>query len=94
MEHTAESIRVDSDAWLLFVKVCFAVALGSMLVGIAVMPIDLWMRGYMVMGTLFLTGATMTLSKTVRDQHEARTLIHQLAEARTKKLLKECGVEE
>ena len=36
------------------------------------------------MGTLFLTGATMTLAKTIRDQHEARTLIHRLADARTK----------
>lgn len=94
MDAPIESLRVDSDAWLFFVKACFAVALASMLVGIAVMPIDLWMRGYMVMGTLFLTGATMTLAKTIRDQHEARTLIHRLAEARTKKLLKEYGVEE
>ena len=46
MDTPNESLRVDSDAWRWFVKACFAVALGSMLLGIAVMPIDLWMRGY------------------------------------------------
>ncbi len=65
-----------------------------MLFGIVMMgEVPIWMRGYLVLGTLFLTGATFTLAKTLRDQFEAGKLINQLAQARTEKLLKEYGIE-
>ncbi len=86
---SVESIRLDSPAWLFFVKASFVCALGGMVFGLIVMPVEIWMRGYMVLGTLFLTGSTFTLSKTLRDQFEASKLINKLAEARTEKLLKE-----
>ena len=57
--------------------------------GVAVMPVEIWMRGYMILGTLFLVGSTFTLSKTMRDEFEASKLINKLAQARTEKLLKE-----
>jgi hypothetical protein len=88
MENT-ESIRLDSPSWVFFVKVSFALALCGMVFGVAVMPVEIWMRGYMILGTLFLTGATFTLSKTLRDQFEGGKWINKLAEARTEKLLKE-----
>ncbi|HUP92963.1 MAG TPA: YiaA/YiaB family inner membrane protein [Solimonas sp.] len=89
-----DSMRFDSPGWIFFVKTSFAAALGGMLFGLVVMPVEVWMRGYMVLGTLFLTGATFTLAKTLRDQFEAGKLINKLAEARTQKLLKEYGVEQ
>ena len=89
-----ESTRLDSPGWIFFVKVSFAAALGGMLFGLTVMPVDLWMRGYMVLGTFFLTGATFTLAKTLRDQFEGSKLINKLAQARTEKLLKDYGVEQ
>ena len=90
---SSEAIRLDSPGWIFFVKVSFACALGGMVFGVAVMPVEIWMRGYMILGTLFLTGATFTLSKTLRDQFEASKLINKLAQARTEKLLKEYGQE-
>lgn len=85
-----ESIRLDSPAWLLFVKVSFGCALAGMLFGVVMMGnVELWIRGYLVLGTLFLVGSTFTLSKTLRDQFEGSKLINKLAEARTEKLLKE-----
>ncbi|MES0873844.1 YiaA/YiaB family inner membrane protein [Sinimarinibacterium thermocellulolyticum] len=94
MENQYDSTRLDSPAWVFFVKVSFACALGGMLFGIVMMgEVPIWMRGYLVLGTLFLTGATFTLAKTLRDQFEAGKLINQLAQARTEKLLKEYGVE-
>jgi len=84
-----EAIRLDSPGWLFFVKVSFACAIGGMLFGVAVMPVEIWMRGYMILGTLFLTGSTFTLAKTMRDEFEASKLINKLAQARTEKLLKE-----
>jgi hypothetical protein len=88
-----ESIRFDSPSWIFFVKTSFACALAGMIFGVSVMPVEIWMRGYMVLGTLFLVGSTFTLSKTLRDQFEGAKLINQLAQARTEKLLKEYTTE-
>jgi hypothetical protein len=84
-----EAIRLDSPSWVFFVKTSFACAIGGMLFGVAMMPVEIWMRGYMILGTLFLVGSTFTLSKTMRDEFEAGKLITKLANARTEKLLKE-----
>jgi len=95
MEQPYEAMRLDSPSWVFFVKVSFACALGGMLFGVVMMgEVPIWMRGYLILGTLFLTGATFTLSKTLRDQFEASKLINKLAQARTEKLLKEYGVEQ
>jgi hypothetical protein len=90
---TTESIRLDSPSWVFFVKMSFACAIGGMIFGIAVMPVEIWMRGYMILGSLFLVGSTFTLAKTLRDEFEASKLINKLAQARTEKLLKEYGQE-
>lgn len=93
METQFDSTRLDSPSWVFFVKISFACALGGMMFGVAIMPVEIWMRGYMILGTLFLTGSTFTLAKTLRDQFEASKLINKLAQARTEKLLKEYGVQ-
>jgi hypothetical protein len=91
---TFDAGRLDSPSWIFFVKVSFVCALGGMLFGISMMiEMPMWMRGYLILGTLFLTGSTFTLSKTLRDQFEASKLINKLAQARTEKLLKEYGVQ-
>lgn len=71
MTSNDQDIQTDSTAWQWFVRICFVTAAGAMIFGIAVAPIDLWIRGYFLMGTLFLVGATLMLSKTIRDQFEA-----------------------
>ncbi|MDM4770337.1 YiaA/YiaB family inner membrane protein [Solimonas sp. SE-A11] len=88
-----DSTRLDSPGWIFFVKASFACAFGGMVFGLTVMPVEIWMRGYMILGTLFLTGATFTLAKTLRDQFEANKLINKVAQARTEKLLKEYGIQ-
>lgn len=93
MENQFDSTRLDSPSWILFVKISFVCALGGMMFGVAIMPVEIWMRGYMILGTLFLTGSTFTLAKTLRDQFEAGKLINKLAQARTEKLLKEYGAQ-
>ncbi|HZR36589.1 MAG TPA: YiaA/YiaB family inner membrane protein [Nevskia sp.] len=88
------AMRQDSPAWLFFVKVSFTAALAGMVFGVAVMPVEIWMRGYMILGTLFLVGSTFTLAKTMRDEFENAKLINQIAQARAEKLLQEYGVKE
>ena len=86
---TDHSIQRDSASWRFFIVLSFAVALGAMLVGIAYLPADLWIKGYLVMGTLFLTGSTLTLAKTLRDEHEAQKLLNKLSEAETTRILQQ-----
>lgn len=83
------SMTQDSGAWQSFVYVGFAVSLGLMVLGIAVLPVDLWIRGYLGMGLFFTISSTLTLSKTVRDNHEAKKLVNRINEVKTERILKE-----
>ena len=43
----------------------------------------------MAMGTLFTVGASITLSKTMRDEHESQKIINRIKDVKTEKILKE-----
>lgn len=88
MEHEA-GIETAAPAWTFQVWVSFIVAAGMTVGGTVLLPVDLWCKGYLLMGQLFLTGSTFTLSKTVRDNHEARRLRNRISAAKSAKLLKE-----
>ena len=78
-----------SMAWLSQVWITWFVAFGATLIGVVLLPIDVWMKGYLLMGTLFTVGSTMTLSKTVRDNHEAAKVHSVINDARLEKILAE-----
>jgi hypothetical protein len=80
-------IQKDSPAWLFFVRTTFAVSTFAMTMGIWFLPVDLWIKGYMAIGLYFTIGSTITLSKSLRDEHESNRLIHKLSEAKTGKIL-------
>ena len=82
-------IHQDSPAWLFFVHTAFAISVGLMGLGIWMLPVDLWIKGYFVMGLFFTIGSTITLSKTLRDAHENSKLVNRLKEVKTEKLLNE-----
>jgi hypothetical protein len=81
----------NTGAWLSFTYIQFAVAMGMAAAGIWFIPVDLTVKGYLTMSFLFTVGATFTLAKTVRDEHEARRMANRLDEARAEKLLMEVG---
>lgn len=87
--NTDSNLFKDSDGWVFFVKASFVLAATAMLVGIWLVPTDWWIKGYLLMGELYLIGATITLSKTVRDQHEHRRLYNKITQARTERMLSE-----
>lgn len=87
------AIKLDSPSWILFTKASFALALLGMVAGVIMMPVDLWVRGYLVMGSLFLVGSSFTLSKTLRDEFEASKLINRIEEAKAEQLLKDMADE-
>jgi hypothetical protein len=78
----------DSPAWALYSYVSFAVALAMMGAGISMIPGELWVRAYFLMSAFFLTGASFTLAKMLRDRHESQRLHQRIDEAKTEQLLK------
>jgi hypothetical protein len=83
------STNANSGGWVAFTYASFAMAAGMVGLGIWALPGDLWVKGYMMMASVFLTGSTFTLAKTVRDEHEAKRFANRLDEAKTEKLLME-----
>lgn len=83
------SLQQDSPVWIFFVKLSFAVALLTTTLGIYFLPVDVWIKGYMAMGLYFCVASAISLSKTLRDEHEAKRLIKKISEVKTEKLLKE-----
>lgn len=79
----------NSAGWLFYVKASFVIALLAIGAGILFMPGGLMVQGYFALSSLFLVSSTITLSKTLRDEHEAQRLIHKLSEARTNKIIRE-----
>ncbi|MCG8316084.1 MAG: hypothetical protein MI976_22960 [Pseudomonadales bacterium] len=84
-----DDIQSNSNGWLFFVKSSFVIALIAMTVGILFGPQDFMVKGYLAMSALFLVSSTITLSKTMRDEHESQRLLHKISEAKTQQLIKE-----
>lgn len=80
-------ISENSAGWMACVWISFAMSVGLTAAGIYRMPADLWIKGYMLMGLMFTVGSCFTLSKTLRDNHEARKLINRVSEAKTERIL-------
>ncbi len=78
-----------SQSWILQTYASFIVSLGGTLAGIYFVPLELWAKAVLFMGVLFTVTSCLSLAKTVRDQHEAKNLHHQITNARAEKLLRE-----
>lgn len=78
-----------SQAWSSYTYLSFGTAFLMLIGGIWMLPADLWIKGYLSMGVIFLTGSTVSLTKTMRDNHESDRLTNKLEEAKTDKILRE-----
>lgn len=79
----------DSAAWLFFVRASFGLSVIAIGLGIYHLPVNVWIQGFMGMAALFLMGTSFTLSKTLRDQHEATKLTKKIDDLQTEKILRE-----
>ena len=76
-----------SPAWVIFTHVSFVGSLALVLAGIALLPLDTWIKGYFVMGVALLVQSCITVTKTIRDVHESTRLVQRLEDAKTERLL-------
>lgn len=67
--------------------ISFAVALGSVLLGVCYLPVSSWMRAFLALGLLFVVTSAFTLAKCIRDQQEANSVVHRVDEARLERFL-------
>lgn len=77
--------------WVTFSYAAFAISCGMMALGIWALPADLWVKGYLMMASVFMLGSTFTLAKTVRDEHESKRFANRIEDAKTERLLMEVG---
>ncbi|KRD49288.1 MULTISPECIES: YiaA/YiaB family inner membrane protein [Sinorhizobium/Ensifer group] len=82
-----DSLMKHSPAWTSFSYVSFGVAAFMVVIGLYMMPIDLWGKGYLAMGILMLLQTAVNVTKTLRDNLEAEKLIRRIDDAKTEKLL-------
>lgn len=79
----------NSSAWVIQTWLSFVLSIGCTSLGIFYLPVDNWIKGFMGMGLLFSVGSTVSLTKTQRDIHESRNIIHKLEEAKVERILAE-----
>jgi hypothetical protein len=84
-----DDIQRDTAAWIFQVWASFVLATCATGIGICYLPVDPWLRAFLGMGLLFTVGSTFSLSKTLRDNHEARRLLNRLTEAKAEKIIRE-----
>ena len=82
---------VHAPAWVFFTYASFAVSLLCVVGGVFVLPIDLWMRGFLFIGVLMVVQSAITMTKTQRDLHESSRMVNRIEDARTEKLLMEAA---
>jgi hypothetical protein len=69
--------------------ISFALALGAMVVGVAYLPVNGWVRAFLAVGLLYVVTSTFTLAKVVRDRQQEGQVTSRVDQARLDKLLAE-----
>jgi len=87
--HNIEIQSKQTTAFYAQAAISFAVAVTGMMLGIAYLPADGWMRAFLAMGLLYVVTSTFTLAKCVRDQHETSRVVSRVDEARLERFLAE-----
>ena len=78
-----------SSAFFVQAGLSFGVAVVGVSLGIAYLPVDGWMRGFLALGLLYVVTSSFTLAKCVRDQQEAAAVASRVDQARLDKLIAE-----
>ena len=80
-----------SGAWVAFTYASFLGSAAMVALGILFMPMDIWIKGYLAMGTIMLVQSCITATKTIRDVHEGRRMVNRIEDAKTERLLMSVG---
>ncbi len=87
MDYEPTPVPLSSPAWVAFSYIGFIVAIAMTCAGLYFVPMDPMAKAYFAMASVLLIQACITLTKTLRDDHESKRLINRLDHAKTEKLL-------
>lgn len=79
----------DTAAWRFQVVAAFAIAMVLTTGGVIYLPVDSWIKGYLLMGLYFTVSSSFGLAKTLRDHHESSQIVAKISEAKTEKMLRD-----
>ena len=79
--------QTHSGAWVAFNYANVAIALAMTVGGILFLPLDIWIKGYMLMGIAMLVSSSISVTKTIRDVQENSRLLNKIEDAKTEQLL-------
>lgn len=85
----SERFQEHSKAWVTFSYASFLGACAFVAGGIFLMPVEMWIRGYLLIGMVLIVQSSINMTKTVRDNHESNQLIKRLDDAKTEKLIRD-----
>jgi len=86
-----QTAQPHTSAWVTFTYVSFAASLLMVICGVYFLPLDLWVKGYLLMGIVMLVQSCITMTKTVRDVHESSRLVNRIEDARAERILMEAS---
>ena len=89
MTSSTDTTAKNTAAFAAQAAISFAVALLAMLIAIWFMDGDAWVKGFLALGTLYLTTSALTLAKVIRDMQDDQRVFHRIDQARVDKLLAE-----
>jgi hypothetical protein len=76
-----------TSTWVTFTYASFIGSVLMVAAGVALMPMDLWIKGYFAMGIVMMIQSCITLTKTIRDVHESGKLVNRIEDAKAERLL-------
>ena len=79
----------QTSAFYLQSVISFAVSLGAVMIGVAWLPVEVWVRAFLAVGLLYVVTSSFTLAKVIRDQHEQESVLTRVDQARLEQLLRE-----
>ena len=87
MSTTNTQHQSHSGAWIAFNYANLAVALAMTVGGVFFLPLEIWIKGYMLMGIAMLLSSAISVTKTIRDVQESSRLLNKIEDAKTEQLL-------
>jgi hypothetical protein len=79
----------QSTAFYVQAAISFAVSVSAVTLGIAYLPAGGWIRGFLMLGMLYVVTSSFTLAKCVRDNQETSQVVHRVDQARLERFLAE-----
>ena len=79
----------NTTAFYAQAAIAFGLAMTAITLGIWNLPVDAWIRAFLIVSTMFLVSSAFTLAKVVRDAQERSEVTARIDQARVDKMLAE-----